>query len=38
MDINKFKKDIEDDAGKKLIEKSINQLVLLGVYATQQLS
>ena len=34
MDINKFKKDIEDDAGKKLIEKSINQLVLLGVYAT----
>ena len=34
MDINKFKKAIEDEAGKKLIEKSINQLVLLGVYAT----
>lgn len=34
MDINKFKKDIESDIGQKLIEKTINQLVLIGVYAT----
>lgn len=34
MDINKFKKDIENDIGQKLIEKTINQLVLIGVYAT----
>lgn len=34
MDINKFKKDIENVIGQKLIEKTINQLVLIGVYAT----
>lgn len=34
MDINKLQKDIADDNGKKSIENTINQLVLLGVYAT----
>lgn len=34
MDINKLQKDISDDNGKKSIENTINQLVLLGVYAT----
>lgn len=34
MDINKLQKDIADDDGKKSIENTINQLVLLGVYAT----
>lgn len=34
MDINKLQKDIADGDGKKLIENTINQLVLLGVYAT----
>lgn len=34
MDINQFKKDIESENGHQLIEKTINQLVLIGVYAT----
>lgn len=34
MDINKLQKDITDGDGKKSIENTINQLVLLGVYAT----
>lgn len=34
MNISKFQKDIADNAGKESIEKTINQLVLLGVYAT----
>ncbi len=34
MDINKLQKDIANDDGKKSIENTINQLVLLGVYAT----
>lgn len=34
MDINKLQKDIADNNGKKSIENTINQLVLLGVYAT----
>lgn len=34
MDINKFQKDITNNEGKKSIEKTINQLVLLGIYAT----
>lgn len=34
MDITKFQKDIESNNGKQAIENTINQLVLLGVYAT----
>ena len=34
MDINKFQNDITNNEGKKSIEKTINQLVLLGIYAT----
>ena len=37
MDINKFQNDIANDDGKKAIENTINQLVLLGVYATPTL-
>ena len=37
MDINKLQKDIASNAGKKAIEYTINQLVLLGVYATPTL-
>lgn len=37
MDINKFQKDIASNDGKKAIENTINQLVLLGVYATPTL-
>ena len=31
MDINKFQNDITNNEGKKSIEKTINQLVLLGI-------
>ena len=37
MDINKFQNDIASNDGKKAIENTINQLVLLGVYATPTL-
>ncbi|MDY7255159.1 thioredoxin domain-containing protein [Bacteroides sp. A1-P5] len=37
IDINKFQKDIASNDGKKAIENTINQLVLLGVYATPTL-
>lgn len=34
MNISKFQKDTENNEGKESIEKTINQLVLLGIYAT----
>ncbi|MCS2585458.1 DsbA family protein [Bacteroides sp. BFG-551] len=34
MDVSKFQKDIANNEGKESIEKTINELVLLGVYAT----
>lgn len=37
MDINKFKKDMENNERMSSIENTINQLVLLGVYATPTL-